>query len=416
MSAREIDKLRYKFIRIAMLSILLTMVFISSMVNVFTWSVSRNTVYRVLDALITSAEEGSGEYSIDIKGNNTVVDDLFSPEYQKNHYYVFRTSADEALSLLFSNVKDDDEMEALEECVGEIYSDGKSRGRYGSYYYEIKTEPDGTVIMAILEGSAIISTERMTFRSTLVICMLGLILTFFLVRHFSEAAVRPEIENSMRQKQFITNASHELKTPLAVIRANTEMIEVLNGESEWTTSTLNQVDHLNGLIQNLVMIARSQENEDRSEMTEIDAAKAVSETIAPYELMAEQSGKTIVRDIEAGLTMHADDSKIRQLAALLIDNAMKYCDDGGTVTVSLVRSKNGKNICLTVSNDYKDGADIDCNRFFDRFYREDASHNIDKGGYGIGLSIAESICQQYSGSIRAEWSDGVISFICELKA
>ena len=112
--------------------------------------------------------------------------------------------------------------------------------------------------------------------------------------------------------------------------------------------------------------------------------------------------------------MLADSSKIRQLTTLLVDNAVKYCDEGGKIEVTAGQIKNGRGAALTVSNSYAEGADVDYSRFFERFYRQDSSHNIDKGGYGIGLSLAESICSQYGGDIRAQWKDGVISFICQL--
>ena len=112
------------------------------------------------------------------------------------------------------------------------------------------------------------------------------------------------------------------------------------------------------------------------------------------------------------MTITADASKIMQLTTILLDNAIKYCDSEGTVRVELVSQRRG--LRLTVSNSYKDGANVDFNKFFERFYREDKSHNIDKGGYGIGLSIAENICRQYSGDIRAAWKNGEISFICTL--
>ena len=141
----------------------------------------------------------------------------------------------------------------------------------------------------------------------------------------------------------------------------------------------------------------------------------MEQTIAPYRALAEQSGKNLKTNIEKDVMVTSDESKLRQLSTILVDNALKYCDENGEVEVSLIPIKHGKlRMRLVVSNSYKDGAGIDCNRFFDRFYREDQSHNIDKGGYGIGLSIAESICRRYGGNIKAGWKDGVISFIVNL--
>ena len=416
MNAREIRQMRKKFIVIAMISIFMAMAFICVMVNLLTHAITQASVYRTLDALIAGAEEGNYDtvFIDDINGEGPSFSDIFSPQYRRNHYYVFRAASGETLAMMFTNTHNESEIEAIDNIAAEISEKDSAKGHYGSYYYKVKAESDGSTIVAILEGSVIFATELRTFYASLAICLIGLIITFFLVRHFSEAAIRPEIENSMRQKQFITNASHELKTPLAVIRANTEMLEIINGESEWTDSTLRQVDRLNGLIQNLVMIARSEEKEDRSELSEIDVSRAVNESIDPYEIMAMQSGKTIERKIDNDVRIRADESNIRQLAALLVDNAMKYCDDGGIVKITLSGARAGKGLRLIVSNDYKAGGDIDCSRFFDRFYREDDSHNIDTGGYGIGLSIAESICRQYDGDIRAEWNEGIISFICDL--
>ena len=110
----------------------------------------------------------------------------------------------------------------------------------------------------------------------------------------------------------------------------------------------------------------------------------------------------------------AAESDIRQLATLLLDNAVKYCDQGGTITIALDEGR-GKSVRLTVSNTYAEGADTDTTRFFDRFYRKDESHNVDRGGYGIGLSIAESLLTGYNGTLDASWKDGVITFTCVLK-
>ena len=410
MSPREIQNLRIKFIRIAMLSIFLAMLFIGLLVNIGTLLISRISINRTLDAMILDLEgssEGPEEYQLSLS-------DVFSPVYNRNDYYVLGYDENGELYWFQSNIYNEYESGQIKFFAESLIGENRRGEHLGFYYKSIVSEEQVTYI-AFLEGSVMMSQQFRTLILTLAIGFFGLVITFFLVLHLSEKVIQPEVENSIRQKLFITNASHELKTPLAVIRANTEMVEMTQGESEWTTSTIRQVDHLNGLIQNLVMITRSEEREGRSEMSEIDVSKAVNESIDPYESLAMQTQKSIKREIETGVRFTADESEIRQLTTLLIDNALKYCDEKGTVQASLHRLKNGKEIMLSVSNDYAEGASIDYSRFFERFYREDASHNIDKGGYGIGLSIAKSICHQYKGDISADWKNGVISFVCLLR-
>jgi signal transduction histidine kinase len=130
-------------------------------------------------------------------------------------------------------------------------------------------------------------------------------------------------------------------------------------------------------------------------------------------VVARQSERELTKNIVENVKFIADESKIRQLTTILLDNAFKYCDEKGRVEVSLAAEKKG--VCLTVSNHYREGKDVDYSRFFERFYRQDAAHSIDRGGYGIGLSIAEAICRGYKGSIHAEWHDGIISFVCHLR-
>ena len=235
-----------------------------------------------------------------------------------------------------------------------------------------------------------------------------------LVLLLSSRAIRPEIENSRKQKQFITNASHELKTPLAVIRANTEVIEMLQGESEWTQSTMHQVDRMDGLVQNLVMIARAEEQEDRSAMGEIDVSRVVVDSVDPFRALARQEEKELVCNVAKDVRMMADGSAIQQLCTLLVDNAIKYCDDGGRVTVEVSQPKKGR-VTLVVQNTFANGRKAQFNRFFERFYRDDQAHS-NGGGYGIGLSVAESICKRYRGGIKAVWKAGVVSFICQLRS
>lgn len=235
------------------------------------------------------------------------------------------------------------------------------------------------------------------------------------MRTVSWIIVQPEINNAEIQKEFITNASHELKTPLAVIRANTEVEQMINGENEWNQSTMRQVDRMTGLIQNLVMVSRAQEKENNSERKKINVSAALQETSDTFLPVAVQNGKKLEKEIQENVMMMANESQICQLSSLLIDNAIKYCDDGGTIRVTLTQ-KGRSPVRLDVSNNYAKGGDVDYARFFERFYRQDKSHNIEKGGYGIGLSIAQAIVEQYKGSsIDAAWKDGIITFTCLLK-
>ena len=410
MSTREIQRLRTKFISVAMLSIFLAMLFIGGTVNAVAFAISRYSVDRTLTEMINGVRNADSEG----QNYNFTLSQIFAPDYGRSVFFVLTYDEYNELTGIVSNVPESYGNNLVEGYSRDLLQRDLKRGEYQGYYFKQAHTEEGQTIVAFLEASVIISMQFRTLALSVLLCVLGMIITYFLVRHLSARAIRPEIENNLRQMQFITNASHELKTPLSVIRANTDMIELSQGESEWTQSTIRQVDRLNGLIQNLVMIARSQEQEDRKELTEVSMSQIVEETVAPYQLLAGQTGKTIVCQIEPELRLRADESKLRQLTTILVDNAIKYCDEKGKITVVLSGMKGGKEINLCVANDYAAGEGIDCSRFFDRFYRGDTSHNIDSGGYGIGLSIAESICRQYGGTIRAEWSGGVISFICTL--
>ena len=293
------------------------------------------------------------------------------------------------------------------------FTKGPGFGRYYDYYFQVADLEDDGKIVVYLDSSDIIDINMRLLYVTIGMIFLGMIFAAVFTIFFSKWAMASEICNMEAQKGFITNASHELKTPLAVIRANTEMIEMLDGESEWTKSILRQAERLTGLIQNLVTIARAEEYESDAISDDCDVTLAVLETVKIFEPVAKNEGKKITQNLTENIRMRAMDSQIRQLTSLLIDNAIKYCDDNGTICVVLNRK--GRSTSLEVSNDYLEGEGQDYSRFFERFYRADESHNPEKGGYGIGLSIAESIVKVYKGSIDVSWKNGRISFICILR-
>lgn len=293
---------------------------------------------------------------------------------------------------------------------------GTTHGHYGVYYYKVAKISSNKTIVVFLDCTTQLQATKDLTTTIIMVCVPALLLVFVCALAISKRIVKPEIENAQRQNLFITNASHELKTPLAVIRANMEVEEMLNGENEWTKSTMNQVERMNGLIQNLVMIARAQEQENRESEEVINVTKLVNESVDPFMSLAKSEEKELIRHIQSDVMMKGDASKIRQLCSLLVDNALKYCDDHGQITIALTTLKKDKIVKLEISNQYVQGKDVNYAKFFDRFYREDQSHNIDHGGYGIGLSIAESIVHQYGGHINASWKDGIITFTCTMKS
>lgn len=402
-----------------MLSFIAVMLFTGGLINISNNLKIRRNMAEMMDYIIENEGEiPTHDSSEDSSEENSEAIYHLSPEvrYSTRYFAVLYDARGQVEDVKLSHIYSENYESAIL-TADTIRETGITFGTIGQYYfYKTGEYEDGSSIVVIMDASTLIDLNQSIIRSTVMICGIGLFLTFIAVIAVSGRMIRPEIENARRQKMFITNASHELKTPLAVIRANTELEELMNGETEWTQSTLRQVDRLNGLIQNLVMISRAQEAEDPSVRGDIDASAAIFDSIKPYESLARQQKKELTTDIVPDIHMIADESKIRQLAALLIDNAFKYCDENGTVHVTFARARIGRQVRLTVSNTYAAGKDVDYSRFFERFYREDSSHstNDDKGGYGIGLSIAESICTQYKGSIKAAWKDGVITFTCLL--
>ena len=227
-----------------------------------------------------------------------------------------------------------------------------------------------------------------------------------LISFFSERAVRPFVVNYQKQKQFITNAGHELKTPLAIISANAEVVEAMHEKSEWTDSIRHQVERMTGLINDLIAISKLDEMSDRGDVTmeKVDFSALVKRSAEDFKTVALQQGKSFDSDIAQDLSVSGSEKMLKELVSILLDNAIKYCDDGGSVKVTLKRRKN--KATLVISNTCEKATDCTC--VFDRFYRGDTSHSSEKSGYGIGLSMAQAIVNAHKGKIDAKQIDGVV--------
>ena len=310
------------------------------------------------------------------------------------------------VSYSLDNIAAVDESDA-ESYAEQIITDGIEKGFIDIYRYMVVDCDDET------GGSRIIFVdcrqEIESFKNTLVysvgVSLLGFLAVFTLVLFWSKKIFKPVAESYEKQKRFITDASHEIKTPLTIIDANTEVIEMMEGENEWTKSTRKQVARLTSLTEKLVFLSRMDEESTKLTMCEFSLSDAVLDTAEPFKAVAQTKDKKLEINVDEGISYVGDEKTIRQLISILLDNAMKYSES----SISITLKTSGRNRMITVWNTVDESTNIKKGRqdiLFERFYRADSSHNSKTGGFGIGLSAAYAIVRAHKGRISARSEDG----------
>ena len=228
----------------------------------------------------------------------------------------------------------------------------------------------------------------------------------------SRRAIDPIVKATIRQKQFITDAGHELKTPVTVITTSLKVLEMETGPQKWIDKARAQTEKLTKLINALVTLAKTDEETSTHDFSDFDISSAVAETVESFEAVAAEKGLTMKLDIADGTIYRGDEYAIRQLTSILCDNALKYATDADPIIFTLKRSK--KSVVLTATNACSEENSAVTDQLFDRFYRADTSRST--GGFGIGLSIAKNIAELHRGSISADCPKaGTIRFTVILK-
>ena len=233
-------------------------------------------------------------------------------------------------------------------------------------------------------------------------------MVFGLVLLFSRRAILPYLKNMEAQKQFITNASHELKTPLTAISTSADVLAMEHAEDEWVRNIQTQAGRLSRLITDLVTLSRLDEEDPFPVRTAFSLSDALWEIREPFVSLALARGKAYTQDIADGLTVVGDRAAIQQMVSILLDNALKYSPAGGSIRLTARRC--GKRAELTVANTVDPALHADPDRLFDRFYRADEAHSGAVSGTGIGLSIARATVEAHGGKISARQTDRSITF------
>lgn len=286
--------------------------------------------------------------------------------------------------------------EALQSKVVEALKEGKTSGFIGSYRF-LKAETNVGNLILFLNCQREIDSYESFVRNSILISIIVIISVFILIVLVSKKVIAPIQQSYLKQKQFITGASHELKTPLAIISSNADVLEMENGSSKWTQNIHNQVDRLTSLVNSLVVFSRMEEK-DTVERTSFDLTEVLKSRIEDFDELANFQKKYIATDIDTNLNYYGEKDSIVQLMDILLENAIKYAPEDSDIWVSL--KKNRKHAILKVSNKatVQKG---DLSKVFDRFYRLDESRNSTIKGYGIGLSMAQLIAEKHKETIRA---------------
>lgn len=299
-----------------------------------------------------------------------------------------------------------------QEYLSAALAHGAGYGYYKKYRFFAAQTDDGENIAIFLDSYQELRAMRTVLVWSLIADAACILLVFLLVVLLSRRAIDPVVRSAQQQKQFITDASHELKTPITVIATSLKVLEMETGKQKWIDKAMAQTEKLTSLVNSLVTLSRMDEEDSPLKMEDFPVSDAVRETAESFTDFAASKGHELHLSITDGLTYRGDEYAVRQLVSILLDNAVKYALPDSPIEFSLEKAKRG--VVLRSSNACEDVAPENAQKLFDRFYRADQSRSSGSG-FGIGLSIARSIAEGHHGSIRASVSGGTIEFTAELK-
>lgn len=399
-----IRTLQKKFVLTAMLAITILLLALLGAINVGNAFINESQNERLLESLINN--QMPGMQPPPARGEMPGFLEAPLNENKKMSAVFFTAKIDydrKIVGIDVSRIASVSEDEA-EEIVKTVLDNGKIEGiTHGFRYKSIDLKTENAVVYLFLDTSeATHNVLRILFLSGFIgiICCGAMLLLVVLL---SKKAIRPIAENIERQKQFVTDAGHEIKTPLAIILANTEAMELYNGENKWSVNIKEQVNRLSGLMQNLLTLSKADEVSTAQKKEQADISELTQQSVDMFRETMELKGLTLNKHIEPYIKHSVNKELFLRLISILTDNAVKYAKNDTSISVSLI--KQDKNIYFEITNFCESFPECPADKLFDRFYRGDSARTQKNGGYGIGLSAARSIAQAHGGVISAEYHD-----------
>ena len=400
-----IYRLQRRFILISTASVLAVIILVFGVIV----ALNITSMNRNMDILADRVSEGGGRFPKNFNeefkpSKRPPIDEgdfaFITPEtpFSTRHFTVF-FDTDNNISKTFTESISIDEKTA-NSYANSVISSKSERGWISNYRYKIYDTESGKAIVFVdgsMNRAALMQSTVIAGAVLLACATLVLVLIFI----FSKRAVRPIAESYEKQKQFITDANHELKTPLTLILANVEIAQDELGENEWLSDIRAEGNRMTELVNQLVALSRMDEDVNKINLVEVDLGELVLDSVSEFEPLARNRGKQISVSVDRSVVCLGDEMLLHRLVGIFLDNAVKYCDDGGEISVNLEKRRR---ITLTVENTYSAVGEIELNKLFDRFYRADKARKF-TGGYGIGLSMAKAIVEKHKGEVSVYKKD-----------
>lgn len=401
-----IRKLKRKVIVLAMTAVCVLLILLVTGMNIVNFS----AVVAEADTTLELISHNAGRFP---EGKNEFPGHFFrpmSPElpYESRYFSVVLTNAGKVVLTDTGKVASVDSGTAAM-YAQEAFRSGKDKGFIDHYRYQRTVENAGVRIV-FLDCGRKLDSFYIFLQTSIAIALFGIVAVFFVIFFFAERIIQPIAQSYEKQKRFITDAGHELKTPLTIIAANVDVLEMeQQTPNESLEDIRQQTRRLTKLTNDLVVLARMEEFQEHMPAIDFPLSEVVTEVVQPFRKLALAQKKLLTVQIAQSLSLKGNADAISQLVSVLLDNALKYTPEGGEIRMEITRS--GKNTVLRVSNQTWEVISREsCAHLFDRFYRTDASRNSETGGHGIGLSVAQAIVTAHGGKIQAACSDTPATF------
>ena len=401
------NKLKYKvfFTIFGIMTFFLLTIFITNTIQ--SYNNEKSIIEKSLNGIVRDRKENIPSFEDEPKPRE---------DNTKNHIYIDQIvytiilEEGEAVEINSHTLNEYDE-EAIKEVAARIAKSNKTLEVTNLFFDDYSYSIKNNVLMLVDNSTA---KERLLGElkvSLIIVIILECLIT--LASHtLTKWIIEPVEESFQKQKEFIADASHELKTPLSVIMANAEMLDTNPKEKKWLDNIHSESERMNKLISNLLDLARLENVDNKETFENTDISKLTEKAILPFEGLLFEHKVKFNYDIDEKIMYKCNSEEIKQLIAILLDNAIKHSEKNGEINVSL---KKDKQITLIVSNKGKEIAKEDINHIFKRFYRVDKSRNRDENRYGLGLAIAKKIVDNHNGKIKCTSEKGVTTFTAVLR-